>query len=167
MTSREIEKIILKKMKELKPSFNIYILNDLKEIRETKRPRIVSNTYLVQTLNTFNKNTNNGVFVQYEEQEHTIRFNFVLNDKLSFEDVNEIRSFFNHEQGVRYWLKLNGYPLVIKNITKIENLTQNRNNELVERYSFDIDVKVINEYQANIDTINKVEFKATQGGKQW
>ena len=159
MTSREIEKLILKKFKELDKRFNIYILNDLKSSRVTKAPYIISNCYLMQTLNIFNKKLDNGAYKQFEEQEHSIRFTFLLNDNLSFDDVNNLRMFLNHEQGVRYWLLREGHNLVINNITDIKNLTENRTNEIVKKYSFDVDVKVVREYQVNIDVVQKVDFE--------
>ena len=170
MKNRELEVILLKEMQKIRPNFQIKPIVDFKHSEEKNLPRIVSRTLNNSIVERYEerKDGDKGIYQQTEVHRHTISFTFTLSKKESEEDVEEIRKHFSHIVGLEWWIDRARKELVIEEITDLIDISEYTKDGYIERYSFDIIVRTLEENIAEIEHIEKVELELkVKGGISW
>lgn len=170
MKNRELEVILLKEMQKIRLNFQIKPIVDFKHSEEKNLPRIVSRTLNNSIVERYEerKDEDKGIYQQTEVHRHTISFTFTLSKKESEEDVEEIRKHFSHIVGSEWWIDRAGKELVIEEITDLIDISEYTKDDYIERYSFDMMVRTLEENIAEIEHIEKVELELkVKGGISW
>lgn len=163
MKNREIEVIILERIKEKNNKFEVYPTSDFKYNRKLKIPRVVSQTINNQVMHHCeNEIEIDDDYAGYEEisnHKHYIQLTFVLDKDTSFNDVEEIRQMLKHKVGSRYYFALNGINLIIQKVGEIKDISEHTPSTFLERYSIDIEVSSVEIYTEKVEKIKKVDFR--------
>lgn len=143
---------------------------DFKHSEEKTLPRIISRTLNNSIIERYEKRKDGekGIYQQIEVHRHTVSFTFTLSKKESEEDVEVIRNHFSHIVGSEWWIDRLGKELVIEEITDLIDISEYTKDGYIERYSFDMMVRTLEENVAEIEHIEKVELELqVKGGISW
>lgn len=162
MGNRELEVFILKKIKEIKPNFQVKPAVDLKYgKKDLKLPRVISKTLSNAVIERYRGDIldeEKAIFKQYEVHRHCISLVFVLSENESYSDVAEIKKVFEHLVGADWLIAMSGENIVIEEITALVDISEDLKDSYTERYSFDMYIKTVDENIAEIEHIKAVEF---------
>ena len=163
MKDRDVELVILKRIREKNNKFNVYPTSDFKFTRDLKLPRVVSQTISNIVMHHLGREVVlDDDYIGYEEinnHKHIIQLTFVLNKDTSFDDVNNIRLMLKHKVGNRYYFALNGIDLIIQRVGEIRDISEHTAGTFLERYSIDIEVSSVEHYIEKVERIKDVKFK--------
>lgn len=162
MGNRELEVFILKKIKEMKPNFQVKPAVDLKYGRnDLKLPRVVSRTLNNQVIERYRGDIldkEKAIFKQYEVHRHCISLTFVLSSNENYSDVADIKKLFEHKIGADWLIAMNEENIVIEEITALVDISEDLKDSYTERYSFDMYIRTVDENMVEIEHISAVEF---------